>query len=236
VPQQRLVGHLDQLVATGPVPAGDQEALVGEPSRHGLTRLAQLTEARAAAQVGTRLPHLDQSGEDAGHRVLLLPFQAGVDGLGAGDDGLLQAAHGAIGVQREGAGIKGPLGPELLQGELQQGQVPRLTEGVVQQDLHQGVRNRQPGDLRRAADHRLQGHAIQGTQVNDSRVGQARGQGLIVQHLAPVVGAQGKHQPQGATPDGLEQYADETAYLLPVGPRGGGLRRLIGIKLLPLVD
>ena len=102
VPQQRLVRHLHEFVAAGPVTAGDQQPLVREPAGHGLTRVTQLAEARPAAQVGTGLPDLDQGREDAGYRLPLVRLQAAVDPLGTGDDGLLQAAHGAIGIERQG--------------------------------------------------------------------------------------------------------------------------------------
>jgi hypothetical protein len=121
VPQQGLVGDLHQLLAVAPVPTGDQQALVGEPAGDGLTGRAQLGERRPAAKIRARISHLDQDGEHAGDRLALVRFQAGIYALGADDDRLLQAAHGAVGIQRQGSAVAGPFGPELLQGELQQG-------------------------------------------------------------------------------------------------------------------
>jgi hypothetical protein len=49
VPQQRLVGHLHQLVAATPIAAGDQQPLIGESADYGLPRFTQLPEAGPAA-------------------------------------------------------------------------------------------------------------------------------------------------------------------------------------------
>jgi hypothetical protein len=68
--------HLNQFVAARPIAASDEQTLVGEATRDGLTQFVQFFQARPPAQVGPRLAHLDERSEHTRDGVALFRAQS----------------------------------------------------------------------------------------------------------------------------------------------------------------
>ena len=183
LPQQRLVGDLDEAVTAG------QQARVGEGVEDlGDRRIAvgvELGEGDAAADELGALARPREAQQDGPGDRLAVRVQLGVGGFGQAGDGTTQAAAGPVCGQRQAAVFAGL--PQLEQGGRQERQDARLGAGVGHERLGQPRLDPQPDPLRGMLDD---GRQLEGAQRSDQHLVGAdqTGQGRIGGAPSVVIG------------------------------------------------
>jgi hypothetical protein len=178
VVDQRLVDELHRLGPGRLVAADDDEPVVGELLRQGPLRITKLAPLGDPPRAGSG-PGLDQLDEQVAGEQLAFLGEPVVDRLCVLGEGALDFADRLVAVV--GELTRRLLGPQQRQGELEQGQPPRLgphvlddpvDEAVGEPDAHGGGRlldgigqllgRHRPQEVGRVLEHRSKRRMVQG--------------------------------------------------------------------------